>query len=150
MKKILAIGLCLLFAGIVHAQLQDPVKWRFAAKKINAATYEVYLTATMEAGWRLYSQSTPKGGPVPTSISFAKNPLLRVVGTAKEVGKPEEKFEELFGVNVRQFSNKVDFVQTVNVTGKAKTALNGTVTFMACNDKECLPPKTQKFSVLLN
>jgi thiol:disulfide interchange protein DsbD len=55
----------------------------------------------------------------------------------------------LFGVDVKQFSNKVDFVQTVKIKGKAKTVLNGSVEFMTCNDHECLPPKTQKFSVAL-
>ena len=120
------------------------------AKKINATTYEVYLTANMEDGWHVYSQHTPEGGPVPTTIQFAKNPLLTLNGVAKESGKKEQKFEELFGVDVIQFSDKVVFVQKVEVKGKAKTTLTGSVEFMTCNDRECLPPSTQKFSIALN
>jgi hypothetical protein len=131
------------------AQVKNPVKWNFTSKKIDAATFEVHLTAILDAGWHMYSQTTPDGGPVPTSIEFTKNPLLIVQNTAKEVGKLEQRHEELFGVDVKQYSNKVDFVQTVKLKGKAKTALNGSVEFMTCNDRECLPPSKIAFSIPL-
>jgi hypothetical protein len=149
MKKIFALALSFVVLNGVNAQVKDPVQWAFTAKKINATTYEVHLTANIENGWHLYSQTTPDGGPVPTSIELSKNPLLVIDGSAKEMGKLEQHHEPLFGVDVKQFSGKVDFVQTVKLKGKAKTALNGSVEFMTCNDHECLPPKTQKFSVAL-
>jgi hypothetical protein len=149
MKKLLAVGLSVLFLNVAFAQVKNPVKWSFSSKKIAAATYEVHLTATLENGWHLYSQTTPDGGPVPTSIAFTKNPLLNIEGTAKEVGKLEQHFEALFGVNVKQFSNRVDFVQTIKLKASVKTTLNGTIEFMTCNDHECLPPSTQKFSLEL-
>lgn len=138
-----------MFTTAAMAQLENPVKWAYSAKKINATTYEVHLTATIGGGWHIYSQTTPEGGPVPTAISFTKNPLLTLSGSAKEIGKLEQKHEELFGVDVKQFSNKVDFVQTIVVKGKVKTSLNGTVEFMVCNDRQCLPPTTHKFSIAL-
>ena len=149
MKKIflLCIG-CWLTACAV-AQIKNPVKWSFTSKKINATTYEVHLSATIDRGWHIYSQSTPDGGPVPTTVTFGKNPLLTFDGKVKEVGKLEQKHEELFGVDVKQFSNKVDFVQTVKLKAAAKTSVAGSVEFMSCNDKECLPPKSQSFSISL-
>lgn len=144
-----ALGLGLLLLNLAHAQMRNPVQWTFAAKKINAGTYEVVLTATIEDGWHIYSQTTPAGGPVPTAIEFAKNPLLTIEGPAKEKGKLEQRHEKLFGVDVKQYSDQVAFVQTVMVKGKAKTALNGSVKFMTCNDRECLPPKTQTFTIAL-
>ena len=149
MKKILALAVSLVVLNVVNAQVKNPVQWAFSAKKINATTYEVHLTATIENGWHVYSQTTPEGGPVPTSIEFAKNPLLVVDGRATEIGKLEEHHEPLFGVDVKQFSNKVVFVQQVKVKGKAKTSLSGSLDFMTCNNRECLPPKTQKFSIAL-
>lgn len=149
MKKLFAVFVLSLVAFCSNAQMKNPVQWAFAAKKINATTYEVHLTATIEEGWHLYSQTTPDGGPTATTVSFAKNPLLTLEGTPKEVGKMEQKHEELFGVDVKQFSKKVVFVQTVKLKGKAKTSLNGSVDFMTCNDNQCLPPKTQKFSIAL-
>ena len=94
-------------------------------------------------------QTTPDGGPSATVISFTQNPLIVLDGPVKEVGKLEQKYEELFGVDVKQFSSKVVFVQIVKLKAKAKTAVNGTVEFMSCNNKECLPPSSQKFSVSL-
>ena len=149
MKKSVILGLCLVVLNLVNAQVKNPVQWAFSAKKINATTYEVHLTATIESGWHLYSQTTPEGGPVATTIEFAKNPLVTFYGGVKEIGKLEQRHEKLFGVDVKQFSNKVDFVQIVKLKGKAKTALNGSLEFMTCNDRECLPPKTQQFSIAL-
>ena len=149
MKKLFAVFVLSLVAFCSNAQMKNPVQWVFTAKKINATTYEVHLTATIEDGWHVYSQTTPDGGPTATTVSFAKNPLLTLEGSPKEVGKMEQKHEELFGVDVKQFSKKVDFVQVVKLKGKAKTSVNGSVDFMTCNDNQCLPPKTQKFSIAL-
>ncbi|MGV3529768.1 MAG: protein-disulfide reductase DsbD domain-containing protein [Flavisolibacter sp.] len=131
------------------AQDDNPVDWRFTSKKINATTYEVQLSASLDEDWHIYSQSTPKGGPAATSISFAKNPLVGLNGSVKEVGKLEQHFEPLFGVQVKQYSGKVDFVQTVTVKAGVKTALKGNVEFMTCNENECLPPRKVNFSVEL-
>jgi hypothetical protein len=149
MKRLLVFLAFISLVQVCSAQIANPVKWTFSTKKINATTYEVQLTATIDRGWHLYSQTTPDGGPVATAIAFAKNPLVTLDGPVKEVGKLEQKHEELFGVDVKQFSNKVVFVQTVKRKAKAKTAVSGTVEFMTCNDKECLPPATQKFSIVL-
>jgi len=147
MKKIFLLVAGLLSLSAVNSQVKNPVRWSFSSKKINATTYEVHLTATIEDGWHIYSQTTPEGGPVPTSIEYLKNPLLTLDGATKEVGELEQHNEPLFGVDVKQFSDKVDFVQVVKLKGKAKTALSGTVRFMTCNDRECLPPRSVKFSV---
>jgi thiol:disulfide interchange protein DsbD len=56
----------------------------------------------------------------------------------------------VFGVDVKYFSGKVDFVQLVKLKSKAKTNFTGSVEFMVCNDQQCLPPATQKFSIALN
>jgi thiol:disulfide interchange protein DsbD len=67
----------------------------------------------------------------------------------KETGKLETHFEKLFDVEVKQYSDKVDFVQTVTVKGNVKTNVAGKVEYMLCNDKECLPPKEVNFSIAL-
>ena len=149
MKKIITASFLLLIANMLFAQIQNPVSWTATAKKINDKTYEIHLTANIQNGWHVYSQTTPDGGPVPTSISFTKNPLLDFDGNAKEVGKMEQRHEPLFGVDVKQFSDKVDFVQIVKLKAKVKTSADVAVEFMVCNDKQCLPPTTKKFSVAL-
>ena len=139
-----------LMAISVVAFAQNPTAWSFSAKKINAKTFEIYLTAELEDGWHTYSQFTPDGGPAPTEINFTKNPLVTLTGAVKEVGKMEEHFEPLFGVKVKQFSDKIVYVQTITLKAAVKTTITGTVNFMVCNDKECLPPKAEKFTIKLN
>ncbi len=149
MKRIITISFLLFFSNLLFAQIQNPVEWSATSKKISDKTYEVHITATIDNGWHIYSQTTPDGGPIPTSITFTKNPLVIVEGKAKEVGKLEKHHEPLFGVDVKQFSNKVDFVQLVKLKAPVKTSMNVAVEFMVCNDKQCLPPSTRKFSVAL-
>jgi thiol:disulfide interchange protein DsbD len=72
-----------------------------------------------------------------------------MLGTVKEVGKLENHYEKLFGVDVKQFSNEVTFVQELTVKGKVKTNISGTIEYMVCNDTECLPPTTQRFTLAL-
>lgn len=147
MKKSILSSIALLITLFSMAQIENPVEWSFTTKKINATTYEVHMTAKIQDGWHIYSQSTPAGGPVPTAIAYTKNPLLVLKGKIAEVGKVERHHEPLFGVDVIQFSSQVDFVQTVTLKSKAKTALRGSIEFMTCNDHECLPPRTEKFSI---
>ena len=149
MKRIITISFLLLFSNILFAQIQNPVEWTATSKKIADKTYEVHITATIDRGWHIYSQTTPDGGPIPTSFTFTKNPLVIVQGKAKEVGKLEQHHEPLFGVDVKQFSNTVDFVQLVKLKAPVKTSVNVAVEFMVCNDKQCLPPSTRKLSVAL-
>jgi thiol:disulfide interchange protein DsbD len=149
MKKFITASFLLLFTNLLFAQIQNPVSWTATAKKIADKTYEIHLTANINKGWHIYSQTTPEGGPVPTNVSFTKNPLFQLQGAAKEVGKLEQHNEPLFGVDVKQFSNKVDFVQVVKLKANVKTSADVAVEFMVCNDKQCLPPSTKKFSVPL-
>jgi hypothetical protein len=131
------------------AQTADPVKWEFSSKKINTSTFEIHLKAKVEDEWHIYSQNTPDGGPVATTVSFTKNPLVVLKGDVREVGKLEQHFEKLFGVEVKQFSEKVEFIQTVTVKPGIKTSILGSVNYMTCNDEQCMPPKKVSFTIVL-
>lgn len=80
-------------------------------KKIADKTYEVHLTATLNGDWHIYSQNVGVDGPIPTTFTFTKNPLLAFDGKPGEVGKMVKKNEEVWGGEVRYYENKVDFVQ---------------------------------------
>jgi thiol:disulfide interchange protein DsbD len=148
MRRLLfVLFIALPFLGI--SQVQKPVKWSFTSKKTADNSYEIHMTATVDNGWHIYSQTTPEGGPYPTAIQFSKNPLLTMSGDVKELGKLEVHDEPLFGVQVKQYSNKVDFLQIIKVKGNVKTTVKGSVEFMVCNNKQCLPPETIEFSVSL-
>ena len=150
MFRILLTALLLNFSIVAFAQpANNLVKWTFAAKKLSGNQYQITMTANLSAGWHIYSQNMEEGGPEPTKFTFAKNALLVNVGKPKEVGKLIKSHDENFGIDVKYYSKKVDFVQIVTVKGKIKTNLSGEVYYMICDDSKCLPPTTTKFNIAL-
>lgn len=129
---------------------QSPVSWNFTSKKTGDKEYEIHITASVNNPWHIYSQNTPDGGPLPTKISFNKNPLISVEGKIDELGKLIKKYEDVFGVDVKYFDGNVEFTQKIKVKANVKTSINGTVIFMVCNDEQCLPPTNKSFSIELN
>lgn len=148
-KHISTVVVALLISFLATAQIQEPAKWSFTSKKVGENLFEIRLTVKVDASWHIYSQTSPEDAALPTSITFAKNPLLTLQGHPKEIGKLISKYEEAFGATVKYFENEVSFVQTVKVKGKVKTNISGTIEYMVCNDELCLPPATVPFTVKL-
>ena len=131
------------------AQL-NPVSWAFASKKTADKTYELRITATIQSGWHLYSQTQPDDAIAePTKITINKNPLLTLDGKIKEQGKLEKFHDAKLKVSANQYSSKVEFVQTVKLKSNAKTKISGSVRFQTCDDEKCLRPETVTFNVVL-
>ena len=149
MKKIVVIVSSIFFVLNVQAQKPNPVKWSFTAVKKSEKQYEVVATAIIDAPWHIYSQFV-KGGPIPTHFSFSKNPLVQLVGKTKEIGKLQKMFDKNFNTELTFFSDKVEFVQTVNLKVASKTNLAGIVDYSICNDDRCLPPAKVSFEVALH
>jgi thiol:disulfide interchange protein DsbD len=149
MKKILTFLIALFTISVVHAQVQDPVKWNYSATKKSDKEYILTIDAALPAAWHIYSINTPPDGPVPTSISFKKNPLVTLNGAVKESGKLKSEHDEIFGVDVKYYADKVQYTQNVKLKSAVKTNVSGTIKYMVCNDKLCLPPKTIPFNIQL-
>ena len=148
MKKILVIiAITFILSSASHAQVQDPVKWNYVAIKKTDKEYTINISATLEPDWHIYSMNTPDGGPVATVFNFKKNPLITIDGKTVEKGKSSTVHDDIFGVDVKYYSETVTFVQQVILKSAVKTNLSGTVKYMVCNDKMCLPPKTVPFNI---
>jgi hypothetical protein len=143
--KIILLFLVILIGHAVHAQ--DPVSWEYASKNIGGERYEISITAMISGKWHLYSQFTPEGGPLPTKILFANNPMLEIEGGVKEDGRLQEKLEEVFDMKVKYFEGMVVFRQIVKLKRKINTKVAGTIEYMVCDDTQCLPPKKLNFSI---
>ena len=149
MKKLFIITSVLLLSLATIAQL-SPVSWTYSARQVSDKTYELRITASMQSGWHLYSQTQPEDAIAePTKITFNKNPLLTLDGKIKEEGKMEKFHDARLDLSANQYSSKVDFIQTVKLKANAKTKVSGTVRFQTCNDEKCLPPKNITFSIAL-
>ncbi|MDE3124105.1 MAG: sugar transporter [Bacteroidota bacterium] len=149
MKKIIVVITLAMFTTLAQAQIKDPVSWKYTAVKKNANTYEIMITANVEKPWHIYSQNTGAGGPVPTSFTFKKNPLITVEGKTIEVGKLQKVYDNNFKTEVLYYSGQVIFKQMVKLKGNVKTNISGTVEYMVCDDVQCLPPTKKTFDIKL-
>lgn len=149
MKRSIILFSMLMLAFSAMAQVKNPVKWQFSAKKINGTTYEVRLTANIDAGWHIYTMDHTSDIGVATSIDFNKNPLGTPEGKIKVEGKAVSMKDPSTGENVKFFSNQVSFVQVIKLKAAVKTNITGAVEFMSCDDKQCLPPTSRNFSIAL-
>ena len=148
MKSVL-LSMFLFLSMAVSAQ--NPVTWTFTSKKITDNSYEIRMTATIDKGWHLYSQVQPDDAIAsPTTFTITSNPLIEVVGKIKEIGKMQKFHDKELDFSANQYSEKVEFVQTIKLKGKVRTNFNGSVEYTTCDDKKCLPPKTVNFKVALN
>ncbi len=147
MKKYIVIATLLLTVTFVRAQILTPVKWAYAAKKINDKEAVIYLKATIDKGWHIYSQNVKEGGPVKTNFAFTRSEDYSLTNKTSEP-RPKKKYEKAFEMNVTYFDNTVVFQQRIKLN-KNKAVVKGTLTYMACSNRECLPPEDLEFSVAL-
>ncbi|WP_421941859.1 protein-disulfide reductase DsbD domain-containing protein [Pedobacter sp.] len=146
MKKITLLLATVLFsvAG-AFAQIEKPVTWSYAAKKVSKTEAVLYLKATIEDRWHIYSQNVKDGGPVKTTFTFSPSKDFSLVGKTAEP-KAIVKFEDTFKMNVAYFEKSVIFQQKVKLN-KGTTTVKGKVEYMVCNDRQCLPPEEVEFSI---
>ena len=149
MKKFLLLA-TIIFAGTAaKAQIENPVKWTYTVKKIKDDRYELHMTAQLEGKWHIYAQQAGEG-PVSTEFTFDKNPLIKLDGNVKEIGKLEKQYDPNFKSTLKFYTGKVDFVQKIKLKASVKTMAKGKIIYMVCNDKKCLPPKDIYFSVKID
>ena len=150
MKKLILAVLPFFFFAVSFAQMENPVKWIYNVKKNKANVYELHMTAVLQPTWHIYSQDISGDGPVPTSFTFDKNPLVKADGKMAEMGKQEKEYDKNFGMTLKYYGNKVDFVQKIKLKAAVATIAKGKITYMVCNDKKCLPPKDVSFSIKID
>jgi len=137
----------LLFTFYADAQINNPVFWSYTAKKTADKTYELHITASINATWHLYGQGSGRELEPVTTFDFTKNPLLSFDGNVKELGKPEKYYDKNYKAELKYYINTVDFVQKIKVRSAIATVVKGTINYVVCNDRSCLPPKAVPFTI---
>ena len=145
MKKILFPLILSLLAFAVHAQIQEPVKFKTELKNVSATEVEIVFTASIEQGWHVYSTDLGDGGPISATFNTDKLTGAQLDGKLRPVGKEVSSFDKLFEMNVRYFEHNAQFVQKLKLTG-GDYQITGYLEYGACNDENCLPPTQVEFS----
>ena len=144
MRKILFVFAVFLSAGL-NAQVIEPIKWSFDHNQ-SGNEAELIFTASMDEGWHLYDIYLPEGGPIPTEFVFEDSTLFEFVGELQKNPEPVEKFDNIFMLNLRFYSDVAVFTQKIRLKTDNPVQINGYVLFMGCDDEMCLPPNEAEFS----
>lgn len=139
------ISLLLISANALFSQILDPVDWGFTYNKTAEKEYELIFTANIDDTWHLYSLNLPDGGPIPTSFTINESDHFELIGEVEEISEAKEIYDPSFDMNVKLFSDEAVFIQKVRLLTDGAVTITGSVEFMSCDDKRCLPPKDEEF-----
>lgn len=131
-------------ASCAFAQIFDPVKWKSAIKMTDATNGVVTFTATVDAGWHVYGTQLPSGGPEPTSVQW-NNHGVKLVGGLTPSKAAHKQHDETFDMDLSWWTGSVTLSQKFTVTAK-EYKIEGSIRYMACDDENCTPPKSESFS----
>jgi thiol:disulfide interchange protein DsbD len=145
-KKITFLGIFVFVFNLAFCQAFQPVTWTWEAKAVSDSLYDLVFTANMETNWTLYSQFTADNGPVPTYFEFTEGTHYQRIDKVIEEGAKKEGIDPVFNVNVIKFTKgPVYFTQRIKMVDKS-LPIEGYLTFMTCDDRQCLPPTDVAFS----
>lgn len=136
-------GCTLLFSLFFVAQCaaQSEVTWKFS---FNSKTSTFSASAEIGEGWHLYStKKSVELGPIPTEFEFATEGI-QLVGDIQEP-LPIKAFDVNFEETLLYFEDQVLLTQEMKVNGAEK--IDGTVTYMVCNESMCMPPIDVEFTI---
>jgi len=146
--KYLCSILFLTFTTLSFAQTNNTTSWTFESQKTAPNEYTITMKATINKGWYVYSQYLESDdGPIRTSIVLEENKGVELVGKAEEEGDKVSGFDEMFDMKITKYKKHLTITQKVKA--KKTKKIKGYITFMTCNDEQCLPPTDVPFEITL-
>jgi thiol:disulfide interchange protein len=123
----------------------DPVQWSMTSAAEVAkpgATIPLHLIAKIEPGWHLYSLTIPKN-LLPTKITLTDNSAVDSYTVYQP--QPVRTMDPNFKVEVETYSNQAEFwiPATLKNDAAGPVELTAQVRYRACDDKQCLNPRTK-------
>ena len=134
--------LSLLLAAPFGVASNQPVKSEVNSE-LFCDTLRVSFNLSIADGWHVYSANLEGTGPTEAEMVIDNISGAEMLGGLQFVGKEEEKFDNLFDMQVRYFSDKVTFIQTFIV--EDTYYIEGALQYGACDDESCLPPQKCEF-----
>ncbi len=135
--------LCVMHVNVL-AQMVNPVHFKSQLKELKDGEAEILFSATIDAGWHVYSTNLGEDGPISASFNVVKMDGAEPVGKLQARGKEIKQFDKLFDMELRFFEKAVTFAQKIRFT-KPQYDIDCYVEYGACNDQSCLPPSEAEF-----
>jgi thiol:disulfide interchange protein DsbD len=148
MKIFKYIAICtMMLCGTLSLAQQNPVKWKTSITQIeNSSVYQIIFEADIDNRWHLYDIGPYENGPNATTFTFDLPKNASLVGDIEMIDKPFKKFDKMFGMEIGSFERKARFGQKIKLSGEGAT-VKASVEWMVCDDKQCLPPTDEDFTI---
>ena len=110
--------LLLLFSfAVVNGQMMNPVHFKSEMKTTKGTSEgEIIFSATIDAGWHVYSTDLGEDGPISASFNAVKMEGVETVGKLTPKGNVVKKYDEMFGMELKFFEKTATFVQKIRFT----------------------------------
>lgn len=125
--------------------MSQPVRNTFKMEKVSSDTLRLVFDLTIGNGWHVYSTELEKGGPTEAVLALDEIEGAELVGKLSFKGDEIEVDDPLFGMKVRYFEHKVQFIQLVALKSESGH-FEGHLEYGACNDQTCLSAQNIEFS----
>ena len=129
----------MLLTVMAQAQMVDPVHFKSELKTGKGAEAEIIFTATIDAGWHVYSTDLGSDGPIAATFNVVKMEGAEKVGKLTPKGNVIKQYDKLFEMELKFFEKQATFVQKIRFT-KPNYDIDCYLEYGACNDQSCLPP----------
>lgn len=117
------------------------------------APARLFVTATMEPGWHIYSITQKGDGPIRSEIKLGDGQGVKLLEQFQAYPAPDEKVEEVFdNLLVESHHGTVVWhapIQLEPGVVPANLRIKGAVWAQACSDTACLPPQDYPFTATL-
>ena len=135
-----AFLLYLFVSAAANGQLLNPVHFKSELKTTEGASEgEIVFSATIDAGWHVYSTDLGEDGPIEATFNAVKMEGVETVGKLIPKGNVVKKYDEMFGIELKFFEKAATFVQKIRFT-KPEYVIDCYLEYGACNDQSCMPP----------
>jgi thiol:disulfide interchange protein len=130
--------------------LERPAKWSLTADSASGSAERplIVLRAEVDEGWYLYALTQPEGGPQPLEIRLASG-----FGIAGDIDAPRPRTFPDRTFNLFTSIHRGDVSFTVPVSAEAaptgERQITAYVLYQTCNDRYCLPPRTDTVTTML-
>lgn len=146
MKKLFTILVTLVFGTcLAIAQFVNPVKWK-VSHNADGKQLTITFAATIDKGYHLYDTNEQEDGPQATVLNVDKLQGLKLNGKLTPIkGQHISHMDEMFEMELGYYEHEATFVQKFDITAET-WLIEGYLTYMACNDENCIPPSNEEFS----
>lgn len=114
-------------------------------------TVKLEVSVMLDPGYHTYDLEQPELPAVASQLTLDSNEPLDLIGGW--IGTPPvEKLDDVLNKRIFVHHNEVTWSQEIRVAADAAPGeykLGGKLRFTVCDDKGCLPPKTEKFEIAL-